>query len=241
MAELNRIFSQPLFVGSMDDVEERGYLKPGPHQIRDDRFWIPLMLLLSGARSSEIVGLGSEEVFIDCATPHFVLDFTEVRRLKNAPSRRLVPIHSYLIKLGFLDFVAERKKGGGRLFPMAEQEFYLNRRTGVREPKSLSNSTIMRQFNRTVLANADAKKDGGSIKCFRNNFEAEAALKISDEEKRLRLTGRAIPNTSRYYKDHIIRDEAQRDETLLGLKAAMDLMTFDKLDLSRIKRPSGQN
>lgn len=238
IAELNRIFSQPLFTGSMDGLEKRGILKPGPVQVRDDRFWIPLVLLLSGARSAEVVGLDCEDVVIDCETPHLVLKVNEHRRLKNRSSRRLVPIHPYLIELGFLSFARQQKQVGGRLFPLAQQQHYTDRRTGERTAKSLSNAPIMRTFNRTILERADAKKDRGSIKCFRNNFEVEAANKLpSEEENRLRLTGRSIPNSSKHYKPLSVRDPDQIDETLRVLYAAISKMTFDKVDLSKIERP----
>jgi len=63
--ELNRIFALPLFAGCAGEDVEGGLFKPGPIKIRDDRFWIPLTLLFTGARSSEIVGLLTAEVVID--------------------------------------------------------------------------------------------------------------------------------------------------------------------------------
>lgn len=235
-AELNRIFQQPLFTGSMEGVEKRGRLKPGPVERRDDAFWIPVVLFLTGARSSEIVGLHCDDVVVDSEVPHFLIVENEYRGLKNAQSERMVPIHRYLVEAGFLEFAANRKLAGGRFFPDAKQEFTLSRRTGKMVPKSLSNSLLMRQFNRTVLKRAEATANKGSIKCFRNTFEEEAFNHIRDEEIRLRLTGRTIKNSSNVYKRRIPTDHEGRLTRLRTLKEAIDRLTFDKVDIAHIRR-----
>lgn len=237
-AELNRIFQQPLFTGSMEGVEKRGRLKSGPVECRDDAFWIPLLLFLTGARSSEIVGLHCDDVVVDSEVPHFLIVENEYRGLKNAQSERMVPIHRYLVDAGFLEFAANRKLAGGRFFPDAKQEFTLSARTGKMVPKSLSNSLLMRQFSRTVLKRAGATANRGSIKCFRNTFEEEAFNHIRDEEIRLRLTGRTIKNSSKVYKRRIPIDQEGRLARLRTLKEAIDQLTFGKVDLTHIRRTS---
>jgi integrase len=234
-AELNRIFQQPMFTGSMVGAEKRGRIKAGPVVVRDDAFWIPVVLFLTGARASEIVGLHCDDVVVDCEVPHFLIVENEYRRLKNPQSERMVPMHRYLIEAGFLTFAADRKKAGGRFFPAAKQEFTRDRRTGAMVPKSLANSPLMRQFNRTVLKRANATENRGSVKCFRNTFEEEAFNHIRDEEIRLRLTGRTIKNSSKVYKRRIPTDPEGRLLRLRTLKDAIDQMTFDKVDISRIR------
>ncbi len=238
VAELNRIFQQPLFTGSMEGVEQRGRLKSGPVECRDDAFWIPVVLFLTGARSSEIVGLHCDDVVVDSEVPHFLIVENDYRGLKNAQSERMVPIHRYLIEAGFLEFAATRKLAGGRFFPDAKQEFSFSSRTGKMMPKSLSNSLLMRQFNRTVLKHAEATANRGSIKCFRNTFEEEAFNHIRDEEIRLRLTGRTIKNSSKFYKRRIPTDQEGRITRLRTLKEAIDQLTFDKVDITHIRRVS---
>lgn len=81
-------------------------------------FWIPLCAIHTGARRGELCQL----------TPHDIIQYEGVwvfsiatqdedQSLKNEASRRIVPIHSTLIRLGFLDFVAEnRRNRNGRIW-----------------------------------------------------------------------------------------------------------------------------
>lgn len=233
--ELNRIFRQPIFCGSSEDSEPHGYLKPGKFKERGDRFWIPLALFLTGCRAAEIIGIRNEEVVLDAEVPHFLIVRNAVRRLKNPQSQRMIPVHPYLIRAGFVEFAtARRQSGEDRLFPQAKQEFYNDSTTGQRTAKSLSNALIVRQFNRTILARADARSDRGSIKCFRNTFEEEALVKVREEEVRLRLTGRRVPNSSTIYKEAIPADPVKRAERLKLLHGAISSMTFDAVNLSHL-------
>jgi integrase len=183
--ELNRIFRLPLFSGCSDGVEPKGLLKPGDIQVRDDRFWIPLVLLLTGGRSSEIAGLATDDVHPDHDTPHLIIQPNELRNLKNRHSRRMVPVHPYLKKMGFLEFARGRVASGEKqFFPMVEQLYYNDRATGTVQKKPLSNSLMLRQFNRTLLGHAKADDNGGSIKCFRNTFEQESLARVTSDEFR---------------------------------------------------------
>jgi integrase len=84
------------------------------------RYFLPLILLYSGARREEVANLALPDIqkegsvyFMDLAP-----DPTRGRRLKNKASRRRVPIHSHLIELGFIDYVEwMRAKGETLLFP----------------------------------------------------------------------------------------------------------------------------
>lgn len=235
-AELNRIFALPLFTGCMGENVAGGLFKPGSVKIRDDRFWIPLLLLFTGGRSSEIVGLETADVVLDHEVPHLLISPNSTRpRLKNRHSRRMVPIHSRLLDLGFAQFVKARIKGRDqRLFPMAGTVNYQDASYGKAQ-RGLSAALIMRQFNRTHLQHADADGNGGSIKCFRNSFEQEAASKIPSDEVRQRLTGRKVASTARIYTNNIPPDPDQRKAQLKRLKGEIELVTYDFLDLSQIK------
>lgn len=233
--ELNRIFALPLFAGCAGEDVEAGLFKPGVVQIRDDRFWIPMVLLFTGARSSEIVGILTSEVVTDHPIPHLLILPNAVRRLKNKHSRRMVPIHSHLIRMGFLDFVRRRSdEGQERLFPMAEQTTYRDGATGRTITRSLSQALIMRQFNKTLLKHANARDDGGSTKCFRNTFEQQSASKIESDEIRQRLTGRKVTSTVRHYIDNIPRDAHQRTDQLTRLRSDIECITYDAVKLDHL-------
>lgn len=235
--ELNRIFRLPLFAGCSEGLVEAGLFKSGPVLIQDDRFWIPLLLLFTGARSSEIVGLEPEDVEPDHAFPHILIRPNKTRGLKNRYSKRMVPIHPFLVEIGFLEFArAQRKAQTKRFFPLAVQLRYKNAQTDELLNKALSNCLIMRQFNRTWLQHADAGENGGTVKCFRNTFEQEALPKIPSEEIRRRLTGRRVDSSVTIYTQNIPDDQIKRTDLLEMLSASMKLMTFQGVDLTHIHR-----
>lgn len=234
-AELNRIFAQPLFAGCSEGLMPGGLFKAGSVLVRDDRFWIPLVLLFTGARSAEVVGLGTNEVVIDHEVPHFVFERTEVRGIKNKQSRRMVPVHQTLLDLGFAEFARDTaRQVGGRFFPMADQLYFTEGATGTTRRKSLSNSLIMRQFNRTILKAADAKANGGSIKCFRNTFEQESTARIPSDEIRRRLTGRDLGSTVQIYTQNIPTDEAKRTVQLRTLKGEIDRIVYEGVSFAHL-------
>ena len=84
-------------------------------KLRGARRWIPLLGLYTGARLEELGGLRVQDVRTESGIAY--LDFvpTEERRLKNVGSRRRVPIHPDLIKMGFGEWV-QQQPPGGRLF-----------------------------------------------------------------------------------------------------------------------------
>lgn len=239
--ELNRIFRQPLFAGCSEGIEPKGLQKPGPVMVRDDRFWIPLVLLFTGARSSEIVGLHVEDVVMDHEFPHFLIRPNTTRRLKNPQSKRMVPVHSKLIEMGFVDFAkAQIVRHEGQFFPLVVQQYFNESVTGTRQKKALSNSPIMRQLNRTILADADARSNGGSIKCFRNTFEQEAAATIASDEVRRRLTGRDLKSSVQIYTQNIPDDPIKRSGQLRMLVGEVNKVRYEGVDLDHLLRCTDQ-
>lgn len=226
--ELNRIFAQPLFTGSLEGIRPNGWRKAGHIQIRDDRYWLPLVMLFTGARPSEVAGLRTEDVIIDHEVPHFILVPSEVRRLKNPKSKRMVPIHSRIIDLGFLDFARNtERQTDGRFFPLAEQLTFKEHATGATRKKGLSSSKILRDFNEYVLEDADARQNRGSNKCFRNTFEQEALATIPSDEVRRRLTGRDVNSTVQIYTQNIPDDPIKRTRQLRMLQAEIEKIRYD--------------
>lgn len=85
---------------------------------KDSHKWGTLLGLFTGARLNEICQLDIADIQQDGDT--WFLNITDEgdanKSVKATASRRKVPLHSELIRLGFLDFVAVRKSGK-RLFP----------------------------------------------------------------------------------------------------------------------------
>jgi integrase len=240
--ELNRIFSQPLFAGCSEGVSPQGLQKPGSVQIRDDRFWIPLVLLFTGARPSEIAGLESADVVVDHEVPHFLIRPNGTRGIKNPKSKRMVPVHEKLIRMGFLEFAGDRERQvGGRFFPMAQQQYFVEGATNLHRKKNLSSCPILRQFNRTILADADARRDRGSLKCFRNTFEQEAMSHIPSDEMRRRLTGRDVGSTVQVYTQNIPDDPIKRTAQLRMLAGEINKVTYPAVQLDHLFKSDSEH
>jgi hypothetical protein len=121
--ELNRLFRAPLYTGCKND--ESGYAIVGPNKPRRGRFWVPLLSLFHGLRCNE-----AAQLYVEDVKQLAGIDYLAIReeredgakcdkRLKTKQSKRDVPIHPELIRIGFLDFVASRRKDrtSPRLFP----------------------------------------------------------------------------------------------------------------------------
>ncbi len=156
--QMNLLFRSPLFTGCESAEAPRFWHKPGVVKVRDHRYWVPLIMLYTGARPAEIAQLSISDVRKEQKT--WVIDITETadgddevrKTLKTESSRRQVPIHTELVKLGLLDYIGLiRDAGHTRLFPRAvrnsrgqmiadfSREFgrYLSR-VGIKDGKGLS-------------------------------------------------------------------------------------------------------
>jgi integrase len=82
-------------------------------------YWLPLIALFTGARMSEIGQLRMADVKCESRIHYFdITDDGEESGIKTESSRRRVPIHPELVRLGLLKYVADlQKRGEERLFP----------------------------------------------------------------------------------------------------------------------------
>lgn len=170
--ELNQLFRAPLYTGCLDD--ETGYTQRGPNVPKRGRYWVPLLALFHGFRSNEACQIYTEDVKQEDDTWFIWIregleDGTKApdKRLKNSSSKRRVPIHAELVRLGFLDFVNVRKADttSPRLFPeltMDKQGAYsgpfskfFGRFREKAAPKSKATFHSLRHSWRTALLHAD--------------------------------------------------------------------------------------
>ena len=113
--EIARLLDAPIWSGC-ESLDYR--YKVGAEIFHDAWYWLPLMYILYGGRSSELAGLGLSEVHEREGIPYFKVDYTDLRALKNPQSVRKLPIHPELIRLGFTDYIAAmRAAGHTQLFP----------------------------------------------------------------------------------------------------------------------------
>lgn len=85
-------------------------------------YWLPVLMYYTGARREEIAQLWVRDVrFGDGQIPHLSIlnaesDEDNGRTVKTAASRRLIPLHRDLKRLGFFEYV-QTLDAGGQLFP----------------------------------------------------------------------------------------------------------------------------
>ncbi|TRW17721.1 site-specific integrase [Glacieibacterium frigidum] len=207
--EVNRMLSAPIWFGchSPDDRFQQGNVV-----VHDAWYWAPLLAVLYGGRSSETVALALSEIFETDPIPYFSIEFTEIRALKTAQSKRKLPIHPELIRLGFVEYVsAMRTAGHEYLFPE------------LHSPKSKSFAStfyksIFKQWRDWGFPEGTAwrHKDGGITKdkdvhAFRGT--ASSAMIGLPDVVRYYILGHEGTNTTT-----ITYDEVPLDKTLKGLR-----------------------
>ena len=99
----------------------------GANNAGQGRFWVPLLALFHGIRQTEACQLLVDDVREISGVLCLVLteddggeslDEADQKRIKTDAGERFVPVHREVIKVGFLDYVAEMRRGGERrLFP----------------------------------------------------------------------------------------------------------------------------
>lgn len=103
--DLRRLFSKEIYTSV--------------HTKKPNQYWLPLLGLYTGARLNELCQLYLDDVVtingVDCI--HFRASRPD-QKLKTASSERLVPIHSKLKAMGFLEFIQKQRVAGhARVFP----------------------------------------------------------------------------------------------------------------------------
>ena len=123
--QLKGIFGSPLYRGCKSAARRT---VPGSMVYRDGKFWIPLISLFSGMRMGEIIQLGIEDLREESELWIFDINTESSdgssKGLKTKQSKRKVPVHSELIKIGLLAYLEERIENPGddlRLFPDVKQ------------------------------------------------------------------------------------------------------------------------
>lgn len=112
---LARLFATPVWAGCKSEARRS---TPGAHVFRDARFWLPLIAVFSGMREEEICQLQVDDIREEMGILFIDINSRPPRKLKNATAVRKVPIHSELIRIGFLAYVeGQRSKAMSRVFP----------------------------------------------------------------------------------------------------------------------------
>lgn len=118
-AHLDFLFTRPMFKG-FDGPADSGYRdKPGSKVVKDGKYWLPIVALHTGMRLDEMATLNKSELIERDGILAFDLTgrpLTGRARVKNATSRRLVPLHRRLIDLGFVEWAKASLDPHGFIF-----------------------------------------------------------------------------------------------------------------------------
>jgi integrase len=113
--ELQTLFEQPLF---------QKYDLPKDWRCgKDAAYWIPLLGLYTGARLSELAQLRLGDILLNQEIPAIsITNLGTNQQLKTSASIRIIPIHSELITLGFIDYALSIKSNAtGSIWPILRQ------------------------------------------------------------------------------------------------------------------------
>jgi integrase len=192
--QLNTLFRSPLFTGCAGTEKWADMHKPGLHLIRDYRYWVPLIMLYSGARNGEIAQLAVDDVRLmgDVWAMHITDEGEGDKSVKTKGSRRVVPIHPELIRLGLLDYHKARKEAGGvELFPGAE-----------RNARGQMMADFSRNFGKYLRAIGLKQGRGLSLYSFRHGTIDALRAKYLNHEFKIILGHDKGDMTSRYGSLH---------------------------------------
>ena len=119
-------------------IECAKHAPPFAHAKPEWRFWLPPLALFTGARPNEIAQMlladlkrtqkGTWYLDIEATADDDEETAGAAKTLKTTTSRRKIPLHPELIKIGFAQFVEQRKnaKEGPRLFRDLKPDTYGN-------------------------------------------------------------------------------------------------------------------
>ena len=219
--ELKLLFGSPVYT--------EGY-RPGAG-CGEAAYWLPLLALFTGARQGELAPLTVDDFQKDERTGIPYIEIKEDRergaRLKTKKSsRRIVPVHPQLVRLGLSEIVAERRKDGPRapLFPLLEK--------GTRDGFADNWSKWFGRYLRKI----GIPDTGPVFHSFRHNFKDALRSKGESEDINDTLTGHSGGGVGRSYgaKDKASRFGMER------LADAVSKVEYPGLSLAHLEDGKGE-
>jgi len=153
--------------------------------------WLPPLALYTGARIEELAQLRVSDVRLHQGKAFLSIIDEEDQTLKNAQSRRCVPVHAELIRCGFMQFVGHARAAKQEwLFPDLSTDKYGRR-------SSAFSKTWNRQLKRTLVPVGGAR--GKVFHSFRHLFKDIARECGIGEDVQDALTGHKSKSEGRGY------------------------------------------
>lgn len=103
-ADLDRIFTRPMFKGFAGKADSGYRDKAGGHVVKDSKYWLPIVALHTGMRLEELASLKVSEIIDRDGVLAFDLTARPLKgegSVKNRSARRIIPLHQRLTDLGF--------------------------------------------------------------------------------------------------------------------------------------------
>lgn len=228
-AEIAKLFGSPVWMGMRNPTHKA---TPGELIVRDAAYWAPLLLAFHGARLNEICQLMSTDIKAENGIPYLYVtdapdedeeattkDKLPAKRLKNLSSRRKIPLHSAVLKLGFLEYVqASKSNKEQRLFP----ELPISKR-------SLFSAAISKWFSRAggyrdkINLSRDLKLHG---------LRSTVISKLAHAGINREVINQIVGHSGRGIGETVYTD----DYPLSTLRDAIEKIEYPGLDLDRLRK-----
>jgi site-specific recombinase XerD len=112
---LTKLFASPVWTGCLSEGRRS---RPGSLIIKDEKYWLPLLGLYHGNRLEEFAQLCRGDVRQKEGIWFLDINDEGDKQVKNEQSKRRVPLHPELHRLGFLDYVQQiAANTDDRIFP----------------------------------------------------------------------------------------------------------------------------
>lgn len=113
--DLQQLFRSPRFTGHGDDPLRA---TAGSYLTKDAQYWVPLIAIHHGMRLEETLQLRPSDIETVDGVTVITVGRTPDIRVKTEFSRRRIPLHPVMVRLGFMDYVkTARGRGSKVLFP----------------------------------------------------------------------------------------------------------------------------
>jgi integrase len=204
--DLERIFNSPIYTDRYRPIAGG----------KEACYWLPLLALFTGARVEELAQLLVDDIRNADGLGWYIniSDEAAHSQLKNAASRRRIPLHRTLIDCGFLDY-AESTRADTLLFPALKPN--------PRRKLGGYFSTFFSAYLRQRVRITDRRKVFHS---FRHTFKDICRRVGIDEAVHDALTGHTAPHAGRRYGNEYY--------PLEPLFAAIEQFEIQNLDLSHL-------
>lgn len=114
--DLSKLFASPVWTGCYSEARRS---RPGTLIIKDEKYWLPLLAVYHGNRLEEFAQLHRSDVRQQDDIWFLDVNDEGHKQVKNEQSKRRVPLHPELLRLGFLDYVeSAAPNGSDRVFPL---------------------------------------------------------------------------------------------------------------------------